>query len=189
MAYQVDGNPIPLNPFLNSDTINLNKALYIYAVPTNIYKKSNLEGAHEWVPLEEHSTNYSFNFTYDSSIFNTNSIKYDPFAALVGIIYFINNPKKKQTQISDTRLRGGGIKAEYGVLEVEEDIANILSHWDVYPAYGTSYPKGGFVIIRLPKEVKDNFEDIEEIYDIISRNLTAGVSFQIQDLSGEPWEI
>ena len=189
MAYQVDGNPIPLNPFLNSDTINLNKALYIYAVPTKIYKQSTLNGAYEWIPVSEYNTNYSFNFTYDSNIFNTNSVKYDPFAALVGIIYFINNPKKKQTQITDTRLRGGGVKAEYGVLEVEQDIVDILSHWDVYPAYGTSYPKGGFVIIRLPEEVKNNFNDIEEVYDIIRRNLTAGVSFQLQNLNGETWEI
>jgi hypothetical protein len=108
---------------------------------------------------------------------------------VIGIIYFINNPNKKQTQISDTRLRGGGTKAEYGVLELEGDIVDLLSLWDTYPAHGTSYPKGGFVIIRLPEEVKNNFQDIEEIYDIIRRNLTAGVSFQIQNLNGEPWEI
>lgn len=52
----------------------------------------------------------------------------------------------------------------------------------------TSYPRGGF-IVRLPDEVKDNFENIEEVYDIIRRNLTAGVSFQIQNLDGELWEI
>jgi peptidoglycan hydrolase-like protein with peptidoglycan-binding domain len=189
VVYQSNGNPVPLNPFLNSDSINLNKPLYIYIVPNKVFKLSDLKDSYEWIPVSEYSESYPFNFTYDSSIFDSNSVNYDPFALVIGIIYFINNPNKKQTQISDTRLRGGGTKAEYGVLELEGDIVDLLSLWDTYPAYGTSYPKGGFVIIRLPEEVKNNFQDIEEIYDIIRRNLTAGVSFQIQNLNGEPWEI
>lgn len=190
MIYQSNGTPVPLNPFLNSKNIQFNKPLYIYIVPTKINKLStNSSNVAEYIPLEEYVPSYPYNFTYNSEIFNEYSSKYDPFALPIGIIYFTNNPNKKQTEIYDTRLRGGGVAAEYQFVEIDSEIDNLLSNWDVYPIHGTSYPRGGFVIVRMPDEVKDNFENIEEIYDIIRRNITAGVSFQIQNLNGEPWEI
>lgn len=199
LIHQVDGTPVPLNPFLNSENIKLNQALYVYVVPLKIDRLNIASSSGQnndissiplsYVPLTEYSAKYPFGFTYDQSIFNKNSNKYDPFALPIGIIYFINNPKKKQTRLSDTRLRGGGVKAEYSVLDLENTTLDAISHWDTYPHHGLSYPKGGFIIIKLPDKVKDNFLDINEIYDIIRRNITAGVSFQIQNLSGEPWEI
>lgn len=190
MIYQSNGNAVPLNPFLNSKNIRFNKPLYIYIVPTKINKISTYSSeAAEYIPLEEYIPSYPYNFTYNSEIFNEYSPKYDPFALPIGIIYFTNNPNKQQTEIYDTRLRGGGIAAEYQFIEIDSEIDNLLSNWDVYPIHGTSYPRGGFVIVRIPDEVKDNFENIEEIYDIIRRNLTAGVSFQVQNLDGELWEI
>jgi hypothetical protein len=190
MIYQSNGEAVPLNPFLNSKNIKFNKPLYIYIVPTKINKLSTDSSAvAEYIPLEDYVPSYPYNFTYNSEIFNEYSPKYDPFALPIGIIYFTNNPNKQQTEIYDTRLRGGGIAAEYQFIEIDSEIDNLLSNWDVYPIHGTSYPRGGFVIVRIPDEVKDNFENIEEIYDIIRRNLTAGVSFQVQNLSGELWEI
>lgn len=190
MIYQSNGNAVPLNPFLNSKNIKFNKPLYIYIVPTKINKLStNSSDISEYIPLEDYTPSYPYNFTYSSEMFNEYSPKYDPFALPIGIIYFTNNPNKQQTEIYDTRLRGGGVAAEYQFIEIDSEINNLLSNWDVYPIHGTSYPRGGFVIVRLPDEVKDNFENIEEVYDIIRRNLTAGVSFQIQNLDGELWEI
>jgi hypothetical protein len=43
------------------------------------------------------------------------------------------------------------------------------------------------VIIKIPDAVKDNFKSIEEIYDIVNRNITAGVGFEIQNLDGVAW--
>ena len=188
-VYQVGGEPIPLNPFLNSETIKLNKGLYIYVLPTKINKLSNLSDFNSYIPIEEYENEYPIGFTYDPQIFNSNSINYDPFALPIGIIYFLNNPKKKQTQISDTRLRGGGIKSNIGLLDMEESMPKAIFHWDIYPSYGTTYPKGGFVIVKIPEKVKENFQSVEEIYEIVRSNLTAGVSFEIQDLNGKPWEI
>ena len=190
MIYQSNGEAIPLNPFLNSKNIKFNKPLYIYVLPTKINKLStNSSDAAEYVPLQDYVPSYPYNFTYNSEIFNEYSPKHDPFALPIGIIYFTNNPNKKQTDIYDTRLRGGGIAAEHQFVQIDSEIDNLLSNWDVYPTYGCSYPRGGFVVIRMPDEVKNNFENIEEIYDIIRRNLTAGISFQIQNLDGEIWEI
>ena len=187
--YQINGEPIPLNPFLNSETIKLNQGLYVYIMPTKINKLSNLLDFNSYIPVNEYDNQYPVGFTYDPQIFNRNSIKYNPFALPVGIIYFLNNPKKKQTQISDTRLRGGGIKSNLGLLNIEESMSKAGSHWDIYPSYGTTYPKGGFVIVKIPEKVKENFQSVEEIYEIVRSNLTAGVSFEIQDLDGKPWEI
>lgn len=190
MIYQSNGEAVPLNPFLNSKNIKFNKPLYIYIVPTKINKLSTDSSAvAEYIPLEDYVPSYPYNFTYNSEIFNEYSPKHDPFALPIGIIYFTNNPNKQQTEIYDTRLRGGGIAAEYQFIEIDSEINNLLSNWDIYPIHGTSYPRGGFVIVRIPDEVKDNFNNIEEIYDIIRRNLTAGVSFQVQNLNGELWEI
>jgi len=190
MIYQANGKSVPLNPFLNSKNLKFNKPLYIYILPTKINKLStNSLNAAEYIPLENYVPNYPYNFTYNSEIFNQHSSKYDPFALSIGIIYFTNNPNKKQTDIYDTRLRGGGIAAQHLFVEINSKINNVASNWDICPTYGTSYPKGGFVIIKMPDEVKNNFKDIEEIYDIIRRNLTAGISFQIQNLNGDIWEI
>jgi hypothetical protein len=117
------------------------------------------------------------------------STKYDPFALPIGIIYYTNNPNKFNTTLYDTRLRGGGVKTSFELKDLEKDFPNINSHWDIYPIHGETYPKGGYVIIRIPEEVKQNFLGVEEIYDIVRSNLTAGISFEIQNMDGEPWEI
>ena len=36
-------------------------------------------------------------------------------------------------------------------------------------------------------EVLNNFEDPQEIYSIIERNLTAGVAYKLQDTDGVDW--
>ena len=68
-----------------------------------------------------------------------------------------------------------------------EAIPEVLSFWDVYSPSGKAYNKGGYVIIRIPKEVKDYFVDQKEIYNIISNNLTAGIAYELQDMDGNSW--
>jgi hypothetical protein len=49
------------------------------------------------------------------------------------------------------------------------------------------HPNGGYVIIQIPQEVISNFNSRDEIYSIVRNNLTAGVSFDIQDVQGNDW--
>lgn len=187
---QVDGNPIPLNPLLNSDVIEFDKPLYIYITPKNIYKKTysnpNSQPV-EYTEVLDHDYAESINFTYDPTIFDILSVNYDPFALMIAVAYVTNDPNRENPKLSDLRLRGGGIKASIENSEVIENIDEILSYWDTYPPQGDTYVKGGYVIIRMPEEVKDNFIDEKEIYSIIQNNLTAGVVFDLQDMSGEEW--
>jgi len=106
---------------------------------------------------------------------------------MISIIYVTKDPNKENPKLSDLRLRGGGVKASIENSEIIENIDEILSYWDTYPAQGDAYSRGGYVIIRIPEEVKDNFIDEKEIYSIIQNNLTAGVVFDLQDMSGEDW--
>jgi peptidoglycan hydrolase-like protein with peptidoglycan-binding domain len=186
--YQVNGEEIPLNPLLNKDTIQVEKPLYIYLLPTKIEKRTNINSTFsEYSKVTEYSNSYPVNFTYDKDIFNPTSNKYNPFALMIGIVIYSRS--QIPVDVFDTRLKGGGISYQYDTKEAFEYDSDTISYWDMYPSYGMAYPKGGYVIIKLPKEVKENFLNITEIYDIVYRNLTAGVSFEIQDMDGNSFGV
>lgn len=186
--YQVDGEEAPLNPLLNSSKIQNNKPLYVYILPTKIEKRENINSTFSKNAIvTEYTNSYPVKFTYNKDIFNKSSNSYDPFALLIGIIYY--NRNNSPVKVYDTRLRGGGIAYQYDLKKALEYTSEAISYWDMYPSHGMAYPKGGYVIIKLPKEVKQNFIQVNEIYDIVYRNLTAGVSFEIQDMDGNPFGV
>lgn len=190
----VDGNPVPLNPIINSNEIRLNEALYVYITPQEVYKQNDMiVGIPEmnlpisFVAVDEYEPGSPINFTYDKDIFNPSSSLYDPLALVIAIIYVSDAPNKKLPDVVDVRTRGGGVTQDKSNYELLKENNMVLSNWDVYSALGQAYAKGGYVIIRIPEEVKDNFLDEKEIYDIIGNNLTAGVAYELQDMNGEPW--
>lgn len=186
--YQVNGNEIPLNPLLNKDKMQTDKPLYIYIMPTKIEKRNNLLS--EFVTYEEVTEYINANpvhFTYDKDLFNPASHKYDQLALLIGMVIYTKS--NNNLNIYDTRLRGGGIRFKFNLKDVMKTNPNAISYWDMYPSEGLAYPKGGYIIIKLPNEVKNNFQTVQEIYDIVYRNMTAGVSFEIQDMDGNPYGV
>jgi hypothetical protein len=197
---QVDGNPIPINPFLNRGMIEPDKALYIYIKPVSIYYKDSSVQSYSWKHVSEYDYGSAINFTYNNSIFNPyDSVNFDPFALPIALIHTVNPFTSENTTLQDLRIRGGGIKSEkfnssntysnIGIYQIIKDVKEAISFWDVYPPMRHSYPKGGFIIIRLPREVTSNFQVEEEIYSIIERNLTAGVAYQLQDMDGNDWGV
>lgn len=186
--YQVGGVPVPLNPVLNNDSLVANKPLYIYLMPNKIEKKKEILNKYASYELvTEYSNANVVNFTYDKQIFDPAANGYDPFALLLGVVTYINTDK--MINIYDTRVRGGGVSTAYSTEDSVLYSKKTLSYWDMYPSNGMAYPKGGYVIIKLPKEVKNNFQNVQDIYTIVRNNLTAGVSFEIQDMDGNPFGV
>ncbi len=188
------GSPIPLNPFLNKDIVKINKPLYIYLKPTEIYKSKStpIDGIYpavmQDVVVEEYTPGSIVNFTYNNNIFNKYDIsEYDPFALLIGIVYVVNTFSDENFSFTDLRTRGGGISAGFDTNKVLNDIEESISYWDVYPAMGEAYPKGGYVVVKIPKLVKKNFTNPDEVYTIVRNNITAGVVFELQDMEGKDW--
>jgi hypothetical protein len=156
-----------------------------------------VNSSYSWNFVGDYSYGSSVDFTYDPSIFDKyNSVNYDPFAIQIGLLHTLSSVDIKDIGLQDLRLRGGGIKTtlgktidvkSYGSLDINKvfkDVKEASSFWDIYPPEQQAYPKGGYVIIKLPRNVLDNFTSEAEVYDVISRNITAGVAYKIQDMDG-----
>jgi len=203
----VNGNPIPLNPFLNQDIVEPEKPLYIYIKPSKVevkniqaYGNTSNDAVYSWNHVSDYAFDGVVHFTYDNSIFNQyDSVNYDPLAIQIGLIHVLKNIPQSGIDLIDLRVKGGGIKStydksvnveSYGSLDIEKilkETKEAVSFWDVYPPDQQAYPKGGFIIIKLPKTVLNNFVNKQDVYSIIRRNITAGIVFKIQDMDGNDW--
>lgn len=199
---QINGTIIPLNPFLNKNIIETEKPLHIYIKPSRIEVRSSSKDGYVWDYVSDYTYDSPIDFTYDTSIFDPyNSVNYDPFSLQIGLVHVLNSVDIKDLAIEDLRLKGGGLKAtmgktidvqSYGSLDINKvfkEVKEASSFWDVYPPEQQAYSKGGFIIIKMPKEVLNNFTSEAELYSIISKNITAGVAYKIQDMDGNDWGI
>lgn len=180
MLHQINGQRIDLNPYNNTV---LDKPLFIYLLPVQCEEvvngtTSSVSGFTNIGPVH---------FTYDSSIFNINSNNYNPLALQIAIIKVNNFYNFDNVKVEDMRVRGGGIKHNVDIIKEYELNKDILSFADVYSGKGFLHANGGYVIVKIPKEVINNFNSKEEVYNIVRNNLTAGVSFDIQDTDGTDW--
>lgn len=184
---QIDGAPVALNPFLYKDAVKINKPIYVYIVPKHIYKQQDSLNSRK-VLVNEYTESSYVKYTYNNNIFNKlDRYEYNPLAILIGIIYVTNTNDDENFTFSDLRVKGGGISANFNTNKVLDTIPNAISYWDVYPAMAEAYPKGGYVTIKVPVDIKKNFLNPQEVYDIIKQNLTAGVVFDLVDMDGNDW--
>ena len=180
MIHQINGKKLELNPY---NSLALDKPLFIYLLPVKCEQTVNGE-----VSSVESFTNLGpIHFTYDASIFNINSNNYNPLALHLSTIKVNNLYNFNNVKVEDMRVRGGGIKHDIDILKEYELNKEILSFADLYSGKGFLHANGGYVIVKIPKEVINNFNSKEEVYNIVRNNLTAGVSFDIQDVDGTDW--
>jgi hypothetical protein len=158
-------------------------------MPTSIYASSEISKfTRDYIKtVGDYVHSSSVNMTVDFTIFNKNSYNYDPFAQLIAVVYVVNNPENKKPTLVDLRTKGGGVVDKLIDSEMTDIEPNIDSYWDVYAPSREAYAKGGYAIIRIPREVRNNFISSNEIYSAVRNNLTAGVAFELQDLDGNPW--
>jgi hypothetical protein len=200
MMYHVDGQEIPLNPYslITGNTYNyfgqevtiqpiINPSgapIYFYILPLEV---EELVGG-EYVTVSDYSLHGSpVRFTTNYSMFSTSSLNYDPFAIHIGTAIVNDKYNMDNVNLLDLRVKGGGISANSNMQSVIEDNSNVLSFSDIHSGKGHLYANGGYVIVKIPKEVKDNFTSKDQVYAIVRANLTAGVAFDIQDMDGNDW--
>lgn len=178
----INGSEIPLNPF-NSNINSFKKPIYIYTLPTYVeYMENGF-----FIEESEYTNQQPIYWTYDSGIFDSSKDTYNPLALMLATVNVINKYSFDNIRFTDLRVKGGGISGVVNPTTLAESNKDILSFADVISNRGYVYPNGGYVIVRLPKEVKDYFTSEEDLYSIIRSNLTAGVSFDVQDLEGNDW--
>lgn len=122
----------------------------------------------------------------DRNVFNPASPDYDPLAVQLGVIYLTTALDVSDLTVLDTRRRGGGLKDNANIQEVNRLINEAWHYWDISHGAGQSYPKSGYVVVRLPEELQDKLPEYE-IKKTIERNITAGTSFKIETLQGTDW--
>lgn len=179
----VDGKELPINPFSSSE-IKTNNPVFIYVLPVEIqYLSSN----GEWTTDTSYTISSTINWTTNYSIFDSTKVGYNPLALHIGTINILDKYKFENIDFIDLRVKGGGLSGLEDVKKIANDNIGVLSFSDIFSGKGYVYPNGGYVIVKIPKEVKEHFTSEEEIYSIVRSNLTAGVSFDIQDLDGNDW--
>lgn len=168
-----------LNPYPNHSNNLIGQSVYIYILPEFIRDEDG-------VLISGTARTSTINYTLNPNIFDLLRPEYDPFAVLLGIVYVSPSVDLEELNMFDVRRRGGGTKDSYLTEEILRLTQESSSYWDFTYSTGESYPKGGFVIIRLPAEVKDYLSE-EQVLDSIRRNITAGVGFKLEDLEGNDW--
>lgn len=201
MMYKLNGKEIPSNPYVFS--INqlyidsegqlgfysnpykfIDSAIHFYIVPSAVQVLEN----GEYVDVDGYEAPKSVvDFTFNYSMFDPKKLEHNPLALHLGTVTVNKKFDINQINVIDLRLKGGGVKPLDNTTKSFEDKPNILNFADLNSGKGYLYPNGGYVIIKIPKEVKQNFNSIEEVYNIVRSNLTAGVAFDIQDMDGNDW--
>lgn len=199
MLYHINGKEIPLNPYVEisghsyssfnilsgtsySDTT---RPVHYYLMPSSI--EELVDG--EYVSIPEYTKPTSVvDFTHNYNIFSTLSLDYDPFALYLGSSVINNSFNIENVELLDLRVKGGGLAQDANLEKEMEKNQNILSFNDIKSGKGKTYPAGGYVIVKIPIEVRDAFRSIDEVYQVVRANLTAGVAFDIQDLQGNDWK-
>ena len=180
----LSGINIKLNPYIYKDEVKFDKPKYIYIIPRSIQVVGvgNLQAINNEVYEEEDVVRY----TDDPRMFNPTHPKYNPFALLMATIYVVDYTVSSSINIKDLRLKGGGISNKANIAEALSNHPYIRSNWDIMGPDGMAYNMGGYVVVQIPSSVKDYLSD-ETVISTIRSSLTAGVVFELQDLTGKEW--
>jgi hypothetical protein len=180
MVHQINGEIIPLNPFLGAED---NSPIFIYLLPVRCEELVN----NEYSVPSGFAPDGPLKFTKDSTIFDAKSTKYNPLALHIATINVNNTYTFENVSVEDMRIKGGGLKHSVNITNKFSNDLDVASYSDIYTGMSFLHPNGGYVIIQIPQEVMSNFNSRDEIYSIVRNNLTAGVSFDIQDVDGKNW--
>lgn len=170
---------INLNIYMKSMNDLIGTPLYVYLLPE--YVKDSNDQVITGSVLDR-----TVNLSTDGHVFNQLDPNYQQLALLIGVVFMSPAFDVKDLVLLDTRRRGGGAPDAMVTSEIVRNVSEASNYWDINYGAGTSYQKSGFIIIRLPAVMKDYFTETE-IREVIDRNITIGVDYKIEDLSGMDW--
>jgi len=174
-------NKINLNPYITSNETIMGVPIYVYIVPQYAYDSNGV------IVASSIETN-TLRWTTDPGIFNLiDSAIYNPLAIKIGVVIISNSADIKQLVIRDTRTRGGGIDEQINSSDLKNDVKYTDNYWDINYGFGESYQSGGYVLIRLPEELKTRFEDDSLVRLAVNKNMPIGSAYGIEDSNGNPW--
>lgn len=174
-----------LNSYSGHTRDLIGEAIYVYIVPH--FVRDAREGfANSGALIDGSLQHRTLRTTLDPGIFDPMHPQYDPLAILLGVVYISTALDISKLALLDTRRRGGGAKDSTNIKEITRLVNDAATYWDVGYATGSSYPKSGHVVVRLPDALRNELSE-QEITDVIQRNIGAGVGFKIENLQGEDW--
>jgi len=174
------GNRLNLNPYPGYDRSLIGRPIYVYILPQYV---ASMNGQ----IISESVNETTIRYTIEPNIFNPLRPEYDPTALQLGVVYITTSVDIQQLIMLDTRRRGGGVRDSLLMSEIKRMVSESHSHWDIGYGAGMSYQRGGFVVIRLPRAIKDEFPNENDIIEAIERNISAGVQYIIEDSEGNSW--
>lgn len=175
-----NGEQLNLNPYPGHSRDLVGKPIYVYVLPQFVKDEENRI-------IADSVRTTTLGWTLDPAIFNRLDPDYNPLAVQLAVVYITSTLDINDLIMLDTRRRGGGAGDTATLQELEQLISESNAYWDITNATGMTYQKGGFVLIRLPAELKDQFPNKQDIMETIRRNITVGVQFKIEDLEGKEW--
>ena len=200
MLNSINKKEIPINPYVASINQHYRNnegffgvyqfatghggPIYFYLLPSLV--QVSRDGDYVNVP-EYVAPSSIIEFSIDNSIFDPNSAKYNPFAIYLGLAIVNSRFDLDNVVFSDLRVKGGGLSSLENMPKTLQAKSNIIDFADLNSGKGYLYPRGGYVIVKIPKEVKNNFNSVDEVYSIVRSNLTAGIAFDIHDMEGNDW--
>lgn len=178
IRYDVNGK-INLNPYMiRRDRPEwLDKPLYVYIKPAFVVDNETKN------VIAASKTQDVVKISESNTIFGVQNEDYDPTAYLLGIIIVLSKVELNDLTLLDTRVRGGGAKHHLTISELNDEAS---SYWDTPAEKPFAYQRGGFVIIQLPRDVIQDFNTEAKLREVIDRNFTAGVVYELQDYDGAP---
>lgn len=168
-----------LNAYSGHTRDLIGEAIYVYIVPHYVKDDSGRV-------IPESLQQKTLRVTLDPGVFDPMRPEYDPLAIQLGVVYISTALDISRLGILDTRRRGGGVADSANVKEITRLVNDASTYWDVGYATGSSYQKSGYIVIRLPDQLREEFSE-NEIVDVVKRNIGAGVGFKLETLQGEDW--
>jgi len=150
----------------------IGRELFLYVLPHEVYDRATGAKVKRGYMLDK--TNVStVRHTWNAYEYRALADEY-PELQLLARIKITNSKTLYDSDVLDTRSRGGGLVESISTEQLRRMDKRHLSNWDVTPYAGVGYNANGIAIIRLPESILDRFSQ-ERVLEIVKEHLAAGV--------------